>query len=229
MHKIVFNRIGAQGPDGLKDADPNDHICAWLGAIIALGGAAVIAGWVWRIPVLISALPQWPTMKITTALSFVLSGISLVFVGRQYRRPLPFADVVLPLCSLTILLIMATFLITTLLQISSGLEDLIVREKSDVGSIQPGKPAVGSMIAFAALALASLISLVPTYRLTRLLRGIGWLVALVGLAAILGFAFDVPEMRWCVEGRSSGMAFHSAFLFVLNGAGLVLAAAKRAG
>jgi len=51
-----------------------------LANIVMITGVMVMFGWVADIPILTSILPQWVTMKFSTALSFFISGVVLYFI-----------------------------------------------------------------------------------------------------------------------------------------------------
>jgi PAS domain S-box-containing protein len=55
-----------------------DRGATTAGWITALIGALALFGWVARVPSLTRLLPAWTSMRITTALSFILSGAALV-------------------------------------------------------------------------------------------------------------------------------------------------------
>src|SRR5688572_6083471 len=57
---------------------PLEHsaiVAAWL--VLAIGSIALF-GWVARLPSLTRLLPEWSSMRVSTAVSFILSGAALV-------------------------------------------------------------------------------------------------------------------------------------------------------
>jgi len=191
-----------------------------VSAIVMLGGLTVTAGWVLDIPVLKSILPFWVTMKFSTAVCFVFTGLLLFFVAHAKKYP-DAALLVLPVASLVILLFMASFLAASCLKISLGIEDLFVREAAGaVKTTEPGIPSVATMINFVLIALSGITVMLRFPRETLILNGIGAAVALIGGTAVLGYLLNQPSLYFAFAGRSSAMAFHTSILFVLTGWGL---------
>ena len=49
-------------------------------AIVIMTGVAVLAGWIFDLPLLKSLAPGWATMKVNTAIGFISSGGVLVLL-----------------------------------------------------------------------------------------------------------------------------------------------------
>jgi len=96
--------------------------------IVSAVGIMVMMGWMLDIDILKSIMPEFVTMKFSTALSFLLSGITLYFIVRSLEGDSGIAQVVLPITTLIILLLMATLLISVLVGVRTGIEDLFVRD-----------------------------------------------------------------------------------------------------
>jgi hypothetical protein len=65
-----------------------DRSATMAGWIAALIGALALFGWVARVPSLTRLLPEWTSMRVTTALSFILSGGALVVLTALRANPL---------------------------------------------------------------------------------------------------------------------------------------------
>jgi len=194
-----------------------------LSTIVSLIGLMVMVGWVLNIPVLTSILPQWVTMKFTTALSFLLSGITLYYVTKAVNKEREVAQIVLPITTLLVLLLMATLLISVFVGVRTGIEDLFVKETADaIKTTTPGRPSAGTMIDFILVAIAGILTMFNLPSLKKTLFVIGWLVSIVGGVGILGYILNIPLLYYTLEGWSTAMALHTATLFVLLGVGLVL-------
>ena len=193
-----------------------------LGTIVALAGLVVMIGWILDIAVLKSILPVWVTMKFSTALCFFLSGITLYIIANSQEKGLGIAQVVLPITTLCILLLMATLLISVFIGLRTGVEDLFVKEaEGAVKTTTPGRPSVGTMINFVLMATAGILTILDIARLKVKFLAIGRIVAFIGSVAIVGYIFNTPVLYYTVEGFSTAMAFHTAILFVLLGVGLI--------
>ncbi len=194
-----------------------------LSIIVIIGGAIVMAGWILDIEVLKSILPMWVTMKFSTALSFFLSGITLYFITSFFEKRADLVQIALSLTTLMILLLMATLLVSTFLDVRTGVEDLFVRETEDaVKTTTPGRPSVGTMINFILVAIAGILTLFDMKKLGQKIYVIGSIILVIGSLAVLGYVLSMPFLYYTVEGFSTAMALHTAILFIITGAGFSL-------
>jgi len=191
-------------------------LAAALGVAVAGTGIAVMAGWIFDIAELKSILPMWVTMKFSTALTFLLSGITLFFLALIMRGKNALAQIVLPITTLSIMLLMATLLAATLLGIHSGIEDMFIEEAEDaVKSVAPGRPSVGTMISFILIGISGILPMFMEEKLDRWLFSIGCLVGVSGGLAIVGYILDLPLFYYTFEGFSTAMALHTAISIYL--------------
>jgi len=192
--------------------------------IAMIAGIMVMIGWVAGIPVLTSILPQWVTMKFSTALSFFLSGITLYFIGSIFSGKKEVAQVVLPFSTLLVLLLMATLLISVFIGVRTGIEDLFVKEaEGAVKTTTPGRPSAGTMVDFILIATAGVLAMYNAEKFRRAVTWMGSIVAVVGSIGVLGYIIDAPVLYYTISGWSTAMALHTAILFVLLGVGLFFA------
>lgn len=193
-----------------------------LSLVVIVAGIIVMAGWVFNISVLKSIFPAWTTMKFSTAISFVLCGITLYFVVKAAEGELDWPQIVLPAASLIIILIIAVLLLSSLMNIRTGVEDLFVREgPGAVKTIITGRPAIPTMISFILIALAGTLTMMGNKNLRLQLKVIGLIVAVIGTLAVIGYIINAPFLYYFVEGISSAMACHTAILFIILGIGLI--------
>ena len=180
-------------------------------------------GWFTGIPLLTSILPTWVTMKFSTALCFFLSGAILYFVAETQRGKKSLSQIVLPICSLIIILLMATLLISVIIGVKSGIEDLFVQESAGaVHTTVPGRPSVGTMINFLLVAITALLSILSFTHLRTYVMWLGACILTIGMVATLGYMIDVSSLYYNLERVSTAMAFHTAILFDLLGVGFYL-------
>ena len=75
------------GPSRLSYRGPSPILIGKvLGAVVAAVGFVVLAGWLLDAPALLSLVPGWMSMKASTAVGFLLSGIALVLVRAPPER-----------------------------------------------------------------------------------------------------------------------------------------------
>lgn len=194
-----------------------------LAVIVMLGGAVGVYGWVFGIDFLKSISPSFVTMKLSTALSFILSGLILYLLPGLIRNKSPWPWVIMPGAVLIILLLMTTLLASSIFGISTGLESLIIpEEKTAIRTLVPGIPSLMTMADFILIAFAGLAALFLTAWLPRMLKAAGMILAVTGLVAEVGYVTGVQYLYYQVNGVSTAMAIHTAFLFIILGAGFLL-------
>lgn len=193
-----------------------------LAAIVTVTGCLVMLGWFANITILTSILPQWVTMKFSTALCFALSGVTLFLVATALEGKTEIAKVFIPIGVSGILLLMASLLASTLLNIRTGIEDLFIEEISgSVKTTTPGRPSVGTMVEFILVAVGGILTMVNATKFRPILPVLGWIVGLIGVLALIGYVTNMDILYYTWEGTSTAMAIHTAILFVCLGMGLI--------
>lgn len=194
-----------------------------LASFVSIIGAIVMFGWFLDIESLKSILPYWVTMKFSTAISFFMSGITLFFISEIVEGRKAMAQVVIPITTFIILMIMVTLLVSTAFGIRTGVEDLFVQEAEGVvDTTVPGRPSIGTMICFILLETAGFLAIFTPDRLAPKLAYVGFPVVGLGASAIAGYLVGAKILYYSIPNTSTAMAFHTAILFVLLGSGLVL-------
>jgi drug/metabolite transporter (DMT)-like permease len=192
-----------------------------LSLAVIIGGI-VITGWIFDIGVLKSISPAWVTMKLTTAIAFLLSGITLYFIVKAVEGEFDKAQVALSITSLIIILLMGTLFFSALLKIHTGVDDLFIKEHAGaVKSAVPGRPSVPTMLNFILIASAGIFTILNPGNVQPKLRTIGLTVGIIGTAAVAGYIMNAPLLYYFIEGINSAMACHTAILFALLGMGLL--------
>ena len=193
-----------------------------LSLIVIIVAIMVIIGWIFDISVLKSISPAWVTMKLTTAIAFLLSGISLYFIVRAIEGELDKAQIALSTTSLIIILLIGTLFFSAFLKIHTGVDGLFIKEPAGaVKTVTPGQPSVPTMLNFILMAVAGIFTILNPNKLQPKLRIIGLAVGTIGAAAVVGYIINAPLLYYFIEGINSAMACHTAILFVLLGMGLL--------
>ena len=206
-----------------NESGPASAGTTWISIFVGCTGLAVMFGWVFDIGWLKSIRPDFVTMKFATAMSFLFSGITLYYISRIRFYQAATAMAILPVSVMVILLSMVTFLASTMLDIYIGIEMLFVEEAPGaVETVTPGRPSVGTMIAFLLVAYTGVAAMLRPENLPLQLLLVGLVVLAMGLLAVCGYILDMPMLYYYVEGGiSTAMALHTAILFVMLGVGLV--------
>src|SRR6185312_6563114 len=189
-----------------------------LGISTGLIGLTVMLGWIFGIDVLELLVSNTVTMKFSTAVSFLMSGIMLYLLNESKSKNSELARMLLPAPIMVVMFYMITLLVSTFTRIPSGIEDLFVMEKSGaVGSLLPGVPSVAAMISFLLIVSTSILSLLRYEKQGREIPIIGGIICAISATALLGYAANVSLMYYMIPGISSGMAILTAITFLLIG------------
>jgi len=127
-----------------------------ISLIVIFSGLLVLFGWIDHIPFLISIHPLWTSMKVNTAVCFVLSGISLAILS--YRADSGYVKFLVISCITAIVLISAISLYENMTNTNLGIDQLIVQDTTALNHISaPGRMAVLTAINFIFICINFLI------------------------------------------------------------------------
>lgn len=197
-------------------------IARFCALAVTMLGIAVLIGWARDIGALKSVLPGWVTMKPNAALGFVLAGVSLAAAGQAQKAP-GWRSVQLVLAaSLTLLGLLTVG--EYLSGADFGIDQfLFIAPAEPVSTAPAGRMALATAacLALTGLALFSLDS----RRGCLLSQAAALAGILVGVLAILGYAYGVPELHGF--GAVSAVALHAAAGLVVANLGTLLARPQR--
>ncbi|MGI0046821.1 MAG: ATP-binding protein [Nitrosotalea sp.] len=197
-------------------------ISKFLAMIVFAVGVLVTIGWIFNVPVLESVLPHQVTMKFSTAISFVSSGVILYSISKIQEGKLGVGGIAIAVSGTVIFLFMATFLVSNLSGTYTGIENLFVKETHNENTTVPGRPAIPTMIDFIMIVVAGIFSQTNYIKLKKLSFWIGLTILLSASLSLIGYMTNLPYLYYYIEGWSTGMAIHTSVLFVLSGAALVV-------
>jgi len=194
-----------------------------ISVAVSIGGLFEVFAWVYGIEALTSFSASFVTMRFSTAVSFVMGGITLYFMAEAARGELSKAQVVLPATCLVMLLFMATQLASALFHVQTGVERLFIKESPGaVMSVTPGMPSVVTMLDFIILSAIGIAFLFRQNWISHMTIAAGAFISFTGAFALLGYAVQAPLLYFVIPGISGGMAVPTAVLFILTGAVLLL-------
>ncbi|MEG3860821.1 PAS domain-containing sensor histidine kinase [Microcoleus sp. herbarium12] len=198
-------------------------------AVIAIG-CTVMLGWIFDLPLLKSILPELASMKVNTAVCFILGGWSLLLQQRPDAKsiivkPQKLDKILILSTSLLVILISLLTLIQYSFNLDLGIDQLLFKETSILTSSSvPGRMAPNTAAAFLFLGSALLLLSVrrPKYLRVQILSCCAFLIAFLGLIGyIYGKAF------FYTIGTQIGMALHTSVAFVLLSLGILFANPER--
>ena len=194
-----------------------------LAATVIIIGLVVIIGWLAEIDSLKSIVPTWVTMKFSTAVSFLMSGIVIMLMNEYRNNNSEISRIFLFAPLIIILFFMATLMVTTILGTTSGVSSLFVKEDvGAIGSVKAGIPSIGTMINFILIIVVGFTSLLISKKYKKYSLISGGIVLILGVLALIGYAIEQPVLYYQVAGYSGAMAIHTAIAFCLVGIGMML-------
>jgi signal transduction histidine kinase len=193
------------------------------GAVVAIMGALVLAGWALNLPIVTQMSQGGLPMIPLTALSFALAGGSLTMAVRPNRTATTEA------IQQTLAAAVATIAILSFYEDIHGgtsqFDLLLFGDRLRDGSVAPGRIALNTAACLLLFSLA-LLSIPHDQRKqdlrAQMFAAPGLFIALV---AILGYVFDVRGMYSL--SQSSGMALPTAIAHLILGVGIIFAVRDR--
>jgi len=165
------------------------------GIVILVGGLAII-GWLSGISILTTPVAAEPPLKFNNALSFVLCGVSIIFLCRSGNSA-KWGKNVSTACLTLVLLIGFGTVLEHLFHLNLGIDQLLFSDYStETGpGYVPGRMSVNAAIYVCLIGLSLLLVDRPQPRFYRDLRQ--WLAVLVWLlttAAVIGYGYGFREL-----------------------------------
>lgn len=183
-------------------------------------GLIVCIGWILDISSLKSVIPNAVTMKFSTSISFIFSGIAIYFLSKYTEGKTDIAKIVIPISSLVVFLFMATIFIAHIFGSTSGIEQLFIKENSDaIKTSFPGMPSFATMVNFILILLSMFVFFES--RLKKLFTPIGCTISIIGIISIIGYVVNQPILYYYIDNVSSAMAIHTSILFTVLGIALI--------
>lgn len=187
---------------------------------VFLTGAMSFLGWVLQIPSLRALFVDLPTMKMTTAIGFMLSAGIVHAVVSQERGTARWQTVFLPGLVLLLLLMIGAILTTAVFGVDIGVEALLIPGVDGIPltfTRELGLPALGTKVGFIAIGVFGLTALFKHEERYTLYRWLGYTVLVVAMASFIGYVLNIPVFYGELPGLSMGMALHSTTLFMILG------------
>ncbi len=197
--------------------------------IVILVGCAVLLGWLGNITLLKSLIPNVASMKVNTALCFIVAGVALRYLslGNDQQRRRMIAQG----CALAVMIISLLTLSEHFLGLNLGIDQLLFRDLPlSVATAHPGRMGVNTAINFllvggALWLLACRRSRKLQPRLIWVAQGLTLVAGLIALQALVGFAYGV-EVFYRFSVYTTSMAIHTALTFLVLGVGILFSSTE---
>jgi PAS domain S-box-containing protein len=183
-----------------------------LAGLVIFAGMAGAAGWIFDIYFLRGIILNASTMRINTAIGFVLSGV--------YVLHLPSRKILYRLLALVVCLLGFLTLLEHIFDLSLGIDELLFVERDSISEDgKPGRMSPSSAMAFFLSGLIGLFYMLPNplYKTSQFFSTI---IFFIGLAPCMGYLFG--ESLFGGANIYSQMALPTAIGFVCLGLGLLL-------
>jgi PAS domain S-box-containing protein len=180
--------------------------------VVFVTGVAGLAGWVFDIYFLRGILPDASTMRVNTAIAFIMSSICLV--------SLPTKRLVYKCLATGALLIGFLTLTEYTFNINLGIDELFYLEKDFVSEKGiPGRMSPNTAIGFLLIGVVALLFMRqnPLYKTAQFFTTI---IFFIGLAPFMGYLYG--ETLYGKASMYSQMAFPTAFSFICLSLGFLL-------
>lgn len=187
-------------------------IIFWVSTLVICLGLLVVMGWMLDIKLLKTIQRNYPSMKLNTAVGFILLGFSLfICVKNPGARWVLFGRVI----SFTVAILGALTFSQELFNYNAGIDQLLKRDYGQISidAIHQSRMSGAAAISFFICGMY-LISFDVKNRLFRL--SVHWLLHLVtfiSFIAIVGYLFDVPVFYKL--SFITSMALHTSISFFL--------------
>ncbi|MEH2288802.1 PAS domain S-box protein [Nostoc sp.] len=248
---LNINRLRLQ--DRFK-ISTNTLVARVASAIAIFVGSLVLVGWCFGIEVLKRGFPDSPaTMKVNTALCFVLCGVSLWLfskaeqgskeIGEQRSTgeriiqnyphsstaPLPVLTLLISqVCAIAVTTIAALTLCQYLFGWNLGIDELVFRDsQTSIATLYPGRMGVNTALNFILVSVALQILIHPkTHRSYWYAQIIALIATLISFQALMGYAYKV-KVLYRLAPYTTSMALHTAMLFLLLSMGILWVRAEQ--
>lgn len=180
--------------------------------VILLVSLITLYGWTTKQEIYTKWLDSGESMKIFTAISFILSSIILIGSSELQHKKNKFCDVVVSVCSNWLLFIVGGLSIFSFFDFFSNLKNIVA----------PQLPSLFALVGIFFIALSGLITCFNTDKKYKRLQFIGSLIYSLGMCGFIGYIFDLPYLYGHFNQSFHGMAFHTCLLFILYAIGLRL-------
>jgi PAS domain S-box-containing protein len=183
-----------------------------LAGVVLVTGVAGLSGWIFDIYFLRGILPDASTMRVNTAIAFVLSSICLI--------SLPTTRLGYKSLAIGVLLIGFLTLIEYAFNINLGIDELFYLEKDFISEKGiPGRMSLNTAIGFLLCGVVGLLFMRqnPLYKTAQFFATI---IFFIGLAPFMGYLYG--ETLYGKASMYSQMAFPTALSFICLSLGFLL-------
>lgn len=182
-----------------------------IALVLIIANLAVLIGWHYHIPRLTSILSSWPSLKVNTAICFILSGITLLLLDNSSRL---IARIITVTLSIIIMLIGSITIFEYITDLDWGIDQLLMKNSD---SPHPGRMSFITAFNFIFVAFAFLFKKNILGSLSEIFA---MLVFFMGLFSFYNYIFDA-NINYAIAAYTT-MAALTTLLFMLLSVGILL-------
>ncbi|PWU09222.1 MAG: hypothetical protein C5B50_27860 [Verrucomicrobia bacterium] len=204
------------------------YVHLWAGGGVIMLAVTALLGWILGIDALKAILPGLISMKVNTAVCFILAGGSLLL--QSWAEPVPLARLMLARAFAALVAVVGLLIIVEWLSGTNlGLDQFLIPESTTGGSdSSPGRMPLASAMSFVLLGTALLTLDIQARRTGRwIAQDLTVAVMVITGAAFLGYFYRVDVLNQFAP--YSAIALNSVIAFWLLGLGILSARHKRDG
>ena len=194
------------------------HATQAAAGIAIAAGALVLLGWVFDVAALKSVFPGLVTMKVNTAVTFIMAGASLWHTSPANQCRVQ--RIISQLFATAVLL----FGLGTLGEYISGhdfgMDQLLMREETKLPGDIPGRMAIVTAINFSLLGSALLLLDSKSKGLVPVVHLLCVMIAVIAGSGLVGYAYSI-EALYRIKQAYTAMAVHTAAIFLVIAFGIV--------
>lgn len=189
---------------------------AWGISIIVMGtGFLVLLGWLFDIDFLKSVLPNFPSMKVNTALCFIASGLALWLLCDE--RPPPYVYHLIQSCLMLMLLLAMLTLTQYIWGWQLGIDEWLFPDTDTPSANFPGRMSTATTINFILVGAALL--LISRQKWQRFAQPLALAVSAVSLVGLIAYFYRVQSLS--VFHIYNSLPLNTALCFFILGFGIV--------
>ncbi|MEQ9414297.1 MAG: PAS domain-containing protein, partial [Cyclobacteriaceae bacterium] len=162
-----------------------------VGYSSVLIGLIVVFGWSLDIVILKSVIPGFPSMKLNTALCFILLGVSFLLIQNEKKY-----TVVRKGLAIVVLMIASVTISQDIFDYNSGIDEMVVRDEmariTDLA--MPGRMATISSFCFILVSLTFLFIKSKSRSLRYFSQQLLQICVAISTVAILGYLYNIPAL-----------------------------------
>ncbi|CDZ77208.1 Blue-light-activated protein [Legionella massiliensis] len=191
----------------------------WLFALLTVAiGVSVLIGWTFDIQILKSVLPESTTMKVNTAFSLILCGLSIIYL--DFFSQSKFFRLVVILQSIIVISIALLTVLEYLLQLNLGLDLLVFEDRSNL--INPGRMSPTTAFCLLNIAIATLLLAATRTLFFKKPIAAALTTTVIIISGLILISY-LPQLLWGYPIFSyANMSLHTSLLCVALGFSLLM-------